>query len=240
MGTGARPLASATGRRSRLRIGHAATTLLLSSGLRKLTVAEIAAEAGVGKGTMYLYWPSKEKLFADLLVGEARDSLDEVLALVGDVSGQLTIGGLARLVTASVTRRPLMRYMLGHTDADLDRLLADRALFDGDLRATDPKVLCLALLPALRQHGLVRIDGAASDQAFTLNAVLLGFVASVVSVDRDGAPDARFGELLESTVDTLFGPSTPPAPQDIEEAGKAVARILTDLRDKLAEDESSS
>ena len=44
------------------RILAAARELVLKRGVKGLTVAEIAARAHVGKGTAYLYWPTKEDL----------------------------------------------------------------------------------------------------------------------------------------------------------------------------------
>ena len=47
--------------------------LLLKRGVRGMTVAELAERAHVGKGTVYLYWDTKEELFFSVL---ARDFLD--------------------------------------------------------------------------------------------------------------------------------------------------------------------
>jgi O-methyltransferase involved in polyketide biosynthesis len=45
------------------RILNAAEELLVSYGYRRITVDEVAHRAGVGKGTVHLYWPSKLELF---------------------------------------------------------------------------------------------------------------------------------------------------------------------------------
>ena len=53
------------------------TPLLVSFGYRRVTVDEVARRAGVGKGTVYLYWPSKWELFAAVLTREAANLLVE-------------------------------------------------------------------------------------------------------------------------------------------------------------------
>src|SRR6059058_145330 len=45
------------------RILDAATTLLVRWGYRKTTIDDVAREAGVGKGTIYLHWKDKNELF---------------------------------------------------------------------------------------------------------------------------------------------------------------------------------
>ena len=45
----------------------AARNLLEQSGVDRLTMDGIAAAAGVAKGTLYLYFPSKEELIQELL-----------------------------------------------------------------------------------------------------------------------------------------------------------------------------
>lgn len=57
---------------------EAALKLFSSKGYHKTTMAEIAMEAGFGKGTLYWYWNSKEELYF-ALVEEAHN---EVIALL--------------------------------------------------------------------------------------------------------------------------------------------------------------
>lgn len=62
--------------RKAARVLDSTRELVLDHGIRKLTVAEIAKAAGVGKGTVHLYWPSKEDrivgLFAREVLTDAR------------------------------------------------------------------------------------------------------------------------------------------------------------------------
>lgn len=54
-------------REARRRILRAARSRFSRLGYRKANVAEIARAAGVGKGTIYLFFPSKAEIFVDVL-----------------------------------------------------------------------------------------------------------------------------------------------------------------------------
>src|SRR3990167_7322248 len=47
----------------------------------RVTIAEVAAAAGIGKGTVYKHFPSKEALYARLMLDLSRDNLAELRAL---------------------------------------------------------------------------------------------------------------------------------------------------------------
>jgi len=63
-----------------LEIKEAALKIFAAKGYHRTTMAEIAMEAGYGKGTIYWYWKSKEQLYFALI----SDLHDEILALVDE------------------------------------------------------------------------------------------------------------------------------------------------------------
>src|SRR5699024_5978926 len=65
------------------RILEAAGLLLVSWGHRKVTIEDVARRAGVGKGTVYLHFPTKEVLF---LVVIMRAQVDLGRALLADMA----------------------------------------------------------------------------------------------------------------------------------------------------------
>ncbi len=64
--------------RKRAQILHAATTLFSSREFHTVPVDDVATAAGCGKGTLYLYFPTKEHLFYATIL----DALDVLLAEV--------------------------------------------------------------------------------------------------------------------------------------------------------------
>lgn len=78
------PAAARAGRRQavkefkRAAILRAARDLFGRDGLEGTTLRAIAAAAGVAVGTVYLHYPSKEALYADLLAGSLHDLLQHL------------------------------------------------------------------------------------------------------------------------------------------------------------------
>ena len=70
------PAATPTGLRTR--ILDAADRLLARHGYRGMTVDDIAAEAGIGKGTVYLAFSSKEEVALSCIDRMAEDLLVEL------------------------------------------------------------------------------------------------------------------------------------------------------------------
>lgn len=70
------------------KIRNAAIKLFYEQGMENTTIAQIAAEVGIAKGTIYLYYPNREKLVEDV-----RWYCHEQSALAGDA-------GLDQLPTA--------------------------------------------------------------------------------------------------------------------------------------------
>src|SRR4051794_18267170 len=57
----------------RAAILKAARTVFARQGFAKTVIEDIAAEAEIGKGTVYLYFHSKEELYEDVLLEGARE-----------------------------------------------------------------------------------------------------------------------------------------------------------------------
>src|SRR6266568_3546350 len=60
------------------RILDAAATLILRWGYNKTTIDDIARQAGVAKGTIYLHWKTREELFAALITREKLEMGKEI------------------------------------------------------------------------------------------------------------------------------------------------------------------
>ncbi|WNG86094.1 TetR/AcrR family transcriptional regulator [Mycobacterium sp. ITM-2016-00317] len=75
--------------KSRVAIIDATRRLLMERGFDKLTIEAVAARAGVGKQTIYRWWPSRHALVADVLLEDADRILrpvDHTGDVVADVS----------------------------------------------------------------------------------------------------------------------------------------------------------
>jgi len=95
----------------------AAHTCFWKTGIRRSSIEDVANEAGLAKGTIYLYFPSKEELFAALAAKLCEESLvrvESALAGRGPLAGRLAaaldakIGHFQRLLAGSAHARELL------------------------------------------------------------------------------------------------------------------------------------
>jgi AcrR family transcriptional regulator len=98
-----------------------ARVLFEETPFQALTMAQVADRAGLAKGTLYLYFKSKEELFLALLEDELAEwfhALDRTLA--AQPAG-LPPGRLAGLIRRSLESRPLLLRLLGILHAVLEQ-----------------------------------------------------------------------------------------------------------------------
>jgi AcrR family transcriptional regulator len=109
--------------RSRRAILTAALDLVEESGYAKLSIEGIAARAGVGKQTIYRWWPSKGAVLLDALLALSEDQEGEVLSLpdTGDLAADLKL-----VLRATIVRQDRLRsaQQTGELPAEVDLALA--------------------------------------------------------------------------------------------------------------------
>ncbi|CCH30196.1 helix-turn-helix domain-containing protein [Actinosynnema sp. NPDC047251] len=185
------------------RILASAEELLLKRGFRGVTIADIAERAHVGKGTVYLYWSTKEDVFLELLT---RDVLTLINGFREAATRNIELTLPHRLcsyLVRSALERPLVRALQAN-DADVLGLVIDHPRSQDLVKQHGAPALIKALLPIWRRHGLVRTDWELDDQAYALQSLTLGH--------------------LEMRVRKHISPSTTMPPEDVLAA--AVAALL--------------
>jgi AcrR family transcriptional regulator len=184
----------------------AATELLLRHGYQRITMEDVARQAGVGTGTLYLHWKTKEALFETVL-------LRELAALWGELARRLDddpanallhrfLGHLLRLVK----QRPLAQALFTR-DTTLLGKLAQRSV----ILHTQPLTSGAGFIATLRELGLMRGDTALEVQAYSFSALWAGFslVDPLLTGDDRVALDTQV-EALSHIVRATFEPDTPP------------------------------
>ncbi len=164
------------------RILDAAAVLLEQHGYRRVSIDDVAARAGVGKGTVYLHWATREALFWAVLQRETVGLLDELAArLDGDAGLALPHRLMAALFT-EVQRRPLVRALLLPDAEVLGALAADGSVAAAQRElAGNPDYLDL-----LAGHGLLRPGLTPASAGHILGSVMRGFFAAQDDDDRSG------------------------------------------------------
>jgi AcrR family transcriptional regulator len=208
-----------------VRILDAAEALLVAFGYRKLTIDEVAARAGVGKGTVYLYWPSKRELCAAVFTRDVAQRVAEHLAALDADPAEARLHRVLRRSFRQALDRPLARALA----------TADRAVL-GEVLTTNPTGSRFTLgkldttartLTLLHRHGLLADDPAADPALFyRLGAAVLG---SFLLTDADGLgaaldPEAK-ADALVTTVRRAFEPAAEPAPAALAAAAAELAGL---------------
>lgn len=212
------------------RILAAAAELVGRHGPQKTTVAEIARAAGVGKGTAYLYWPSKEELLLALLAHETVAWIRSVRAEVVHDPEQLRLSHLAVLLLDS-WRYELVELIA--SDLYLRRVLAAHRDSRELLERSMPMELCSRVLPLMRREGLVRSDTDAREQAYVFNAVMTGFVVGKVVEHADSTvidPAAALARAIRMLLEPDSAPSRSQCERLLPEVLEVVDHAVGELK----------
>jgi AcrR family transcriptional regulator len=199
--------------RTRERIAQAATVLFLERGFQEVTVAQVAAAAGVSKVTVFAHFPRKEDLLLDrgpealtLVRAAVRDRppgvgpVQALRALTVNLAGErhplsgLTAGSrpFLRTVASSPELISRARELLDELEQDLGALLASELAGAGD--AADARLLAALIVAAYR-----------SVVTETVRQVMNGDPLPGVAADHRRRLDAAF-DVLETAAATMgFG-----------------------------------
>jgi AcrR family transcriptional regulator len=87
-----------------------------------ISVSAVAREVGVAKGTLYIYFDSKEALFLDLLLSEMSEWFEAVAAVVPRPA---TVEQVARVITEELVKRPQLPRLAGILHSVLEHNIGD-------------------------------------------------------------------------------------------------------------------
>jgi AcrR family transcriptional regulator len=213
------------------RILDVAAALLLRHGYRRVTIDDVAAGADIGKGTVYLHWKTREKLFTAVFEREVLQAIADLLqALRQDPQVSLP-HRFAHAYFLAIMHRPLLRgFVLG--DADL---LGKLATPRGRARDDRHRLLSRAYFQLLAGHRLLRDDLDVEAIAYAFQATFEGFLqAEAAAAAPTPAGQAVAGldqraDLLARTAQRAFesGRTIPRHAQ--RPLATAVIDLLTDL-----------
>lgn len=190
------------------RILDAAAALLVRWGFRKTTIDDVAREAGVGKGTIYLHWRDKTHLFraaiwrATQLVTE-----DMIQRIEADPDGGLphrlwthgTVATLANPLMAALMRGQADLYQVLMDDVDL----FERAQLVGDAGA---------FFGRLQDAGVIRTDLPISVITYLTTALKIGVMNASEALGGQGVPSLdEIGEAVSDLMRRWLEPEQPPS-----------------------------
>lgn len=214
------------------RILDAAAELVLRWGYKRVTIEDVAKQAGIGKGTVYLHFRNRTELFMSVLVRESVAMTAELLAATRRDPVLMLPAEQAQLVYLGVMKRPLLRAMFSR---DVEML--------GDL-VLDPSIQPLVrvkidlfgdMFHLLREHGLVRTDLDLESQRQLMSAVQTGFylipMLGAAAAARDD--EAAAALLAHAIRESLHAPGEPD-PEVLRALAPKMIAMLADFHGALA------
>jgi AcrR family transcriptional regulator len=181
-----RPL-RADARRNREHLLRVATSAFASEGL-SVPLDEIARRAGLGPGTLYRHFPTKEALVEAVMLDRMRSLLDDARSrAASEFPGAALFGFIDRLIAEADAKRDLVD-ALASADVDITTRCAGAAAGIRDAIGV--------LLARAQQAGAVRADVGIAE--------LMGLLSGLMfAVRSSSARDADRGRLLAVMCDGL-------------------------------------
>ena len=203
---------------------------MLSWGYRRVTIDELSRRAGVGKGTIYLHWRSREDVFHAVSAREAAEMADSIVQAVRDDPAEVILHRHLRLLFVESMNRPVLRALYTRDTDTLDTFLASanhQHLEESKLGVNRD------YLNVLADEAMLRSDLKLSDLDYTLPTIVFGFFAAEPFLPLSlGLNLEQKADQLADTVRRAFEPAAAPSRAAVKRAAAKAIPIL----DRIARD----
>ncbi len=221
------------------RILDTAGQLLITWGYNKITIDDVARLANVGKGTVYLHFPTKEALFSLVLVRTQLEVGTHLIEGFQERPEAILPSSIARDLHLAQDRWPILRALLTSDTATLGSMITAVNENRGGLVKDRARVM-LSYTELLRGHGLLREERTAEQQTYLFVSSMLGALATPALLELQSYPipdDATRADILAETVRRAL--ESPASPEALLAARDEVIplfdALLAKARDALAE-----
>jgi AcrR family transcriptional regulator len=193
-------------------------------GYNKTTIDDIARQAGVAKGTIYLHWKTREELFSALLTREKLEMGTEIRQSIEDDPEGATMRGMIKHMALILMKRPLLKAVFLHDMEMLGKLAQERY----STEAHQQRLAGFhAYLELLREHNLVRKDLSLQAQVYVFSAIFTGFFLVQPLMAKDyPLPDEEIADLMAETVHLTLEPDHAISPASLQAASDMFRRYL--------------
>lgn len=206
------------------RILDATSTLIQRWGYNKTTIDDIARQAGVAKGTIYLHWKTREELFSALLTREKLEMGAEIMQSISDDPAGATLRGMMKHMALILMKRPLMKAVFLRDIEMLGKLAQDRYSTEAH---RERLAGFNAYLELLREHNLVRKDLSLQAQVYIFSAIFTGFFLVQPFMAEDyPLSDEEIADLMAETVHLALEPNHPISSDSLTAASSMFRRYL--------------
>jgi AcrR family transcriptional regulator len=204
------------------RVLDAAAKLFTHYGFDKTTVSDIAQEAGVSKGAIYLHFESKDDLFEALLMREIQKYTENWLKLIEADPRGGTMASIYKNTLYALNQSPFMsaifkrdKHVMGNYVRKPGSLFQNR----------QNQSMRYEFVKMMQDAGAVRKDIDSKVTAHIMNMFAYGLVSMDEVMHPDDIPSTD--DIIEAIADIMDKALTPPDGGN-SDAGKAIIRqILT-------------
>jgi AcrR family transcriptional regulator len=206
------------------RILDTARDLLLLWGYRRVTIDELARRAGVGKGTIYLHWRSREEVFHAVSAREAAAMADVIVQAVRDDPAEVALHRYLRRLFVEAMNRPVLRALYTRDADTLDTFLASANHQHGEESKLGVNRDYLDVLAA---EAMLRSDLRLDDLDYTLPTIVFGFFAAEPFLPPSiGLTLEQKADQLADTARRAFEPADAASSDAVKRAAVGAIPIL--------------
>jgi AcrR family transcriptional regulator len=210
------------------RILDTAAELLLRWGYARVTIDDVASQAGIGKGTVYLHYRTREELFFSVIMREQAAATDELIEAVRRDPREALLHRLIRLKYLSAMRRPILRAAITADPEILGRLVdAAKGSELGKLLG----LVSFEYFQLLIEHSLVKPGITVPELIYGVGAVTIGFFTgdAFLGAFSGSASMERKADLLEAAIESTF--SLPASDDTLRAIAPAVIELYAKSRE---------
>lgn len=205
------------------RILDAAAGLFVHYGYDKTTVSDIAREAGISKGAIYLHFASKDELFEALLLREMSIYSTTWMGLLeADPKGG-TIGGMYKNVLYALNSSPFMSMMFKQDRRVFGSYLRKPGNFFEQYQEQQEESSRFQFVKWMQDAGAMRQDIDPKVVAHVMNMLAFGLVGLDGIIPEKDIPPTD--DLIEGIAEIMDRALTPDDLQDMD-IGKKIIRQL--------------
>jgi AcrR family transcriptional regulator len=210
------------------RVLDTAAELLVRWGYQRVTIDEVARHAGIGKGTVYLHFRTKEALFLTVLLRANRRIVAATADRMEAEPTHVLPARLLRSLYLELTADPMSRALYLADTEVLGRLAHEAEETLGGLVAARTEVL-VEHLRLLRDAGCLRTDLDVDALLYMFGAIGAGFffVGGAPGSRPDLDVDTR-ADLLERAIASAMQVPDPPT-AELERLAPVVAGLYRSL-----------
>ncbi|PKO14944.1 MAG: TetR/AcrR family transcriptional regulator [Chloroflexi bacterium HGW-Chloroflexi-10] len=179
------------------RILDAAAGLIAHYGYDKTTISEIAREAGVAKGAIYLHWPTKEELFDALITREMQHLMQDLLSRVERDSQGGSLPHMYRHALFAMQSNPLICALYTQDS----RILGTYMHQQNPRRYLERFWFGRSFVEYMQASGLIRKEIDPQGLAYVLSIIAYGFTSIAGIIPPDQAPPM---EIIADTLDAFL------------------------------------